>query len=254
MTSRRLKTQWWKQIYTFLQEHPRVYVGSNERHVRKFVEALFWITRTGASWRDLPPRFGNWNSIYKRFQRWSDNDVWQDLLAFVAVDPDMEHGLVDSTIVRAHSCSAGAPRKHGGQEKQCLGRSRGGFTTKIHLIVDGLGNPLRIRLSPGQTHDIRLAHDMIENLQFDTIIADRGYAAQHFVDAIEARQMLAVIPAHQHSKSKRDYDKWLYRERHLVECCINKLKHFRRVFSRYEKLALHYKSFVCFACALIWLR
>jgi transposase len=145
-------------------------------------------------------------------------------------------------------------KKNGDQARQALGRSRGGFTTKIHVTVDGLGNPLRLRLTPGQRQDIIVAEEMVEGIDFEYILADRGYAAQAFYDWILDQGMKPVIPPHQKAKKKREYDKWLYRERHLVECFINKIKHFRRVFSRFDKLARRYLGFLHFVSSLIWLR
>ena len=145
-------------------------------------------------------------------------------------------------------------QKNGGQADQALGRSRGGFSTKIHVTVDGLGNPLRLALTAGQRHDILKAHDMVVGLDFDALIADRGYAARVFVDALLAKGLEVVIPPKANAMLPRQYDTWRYRERHLVECFIGKLKHFRRVFSRFDKLARRYLSFLHLTCALIWLR
>ena len=135
-----------------------------------------------------------------------------------------------------------------------MGRSRGGFSTKVHIVVDALGNPLRLRLTGGQVHDITQAADLLKGLTFDQAIADRGYAAQTLVDTITASGAVAVIPPHQSAKTPREYDHWVYRERHLVECFINKAKHFRRVFSRFDKLAHRYAGFLYLVSTLIWLR
>ena len=145
-------------------------------------------------------------------------------------------------------------KKNGGQAEQALGRSRGGFSTKIHVTVDGLGNPLRVELTAGQRHDIIMAYDMIVDLEFEFVLADRSYAAQDFLDMIRASGAAPVIPPKRNAKEPHEYDEWRYRERHLIECFIGKIKHFRRVFSRFDKLAPRYLGFVQFASALIWLR
>jgi transposase len=139
-------------------------------------------------------------------------------------------------------------------EDQALGRSRGGFSTKIHVTVDALGNPLRVRLTAGQRHDSTQAQSLLDSYACEYVIADRGYAAEALHDWIIQQGATPVIPPHQNSKHPRPYDRWLYRERHLVECFINKIKHFRRVFSRFDKLARRYLGFVQLASVLIWLR
>jgi transposase len=146
------------------------------------------------------------------------------------------------------------PQKNGSQADQALGRSRGGFSTKIHVTVDGLGNPLRLHLTPGQRHDIIKAHDMLADLDFDFVIADRSYGAKAFLDEIVASGAEPVIPPKKNAKDPHPYDEWRYRERHLIECFMGKIKHFRRVFSRFDKLAIRYLGFLQFVSALIWLR
>lgn len=95
---------------------------------------------------------------------------------------------------------------------------------------------------------------MLEGFDFERLVADRGYGAEHFIAYLLARGIQAVIPPHQRAKALHEYDTWLYRERHLVECFINKIKHFRRLFSRFEKLDRSLLGFLHFIGALIWLR
>ncbi len=249
----RLKDREWTVIWAFLQGQPGLYVA-NAAKTRRFIEAFLWISRSGSQWRLLPAAYGRWNSIYRRFARWQKRGVWQRLFESLSADPDLENAILDSTTVRAHPCAAGARKVDGGQAAQALGRSAGGFSTKIHVTVDGLGNPVRVHLSAGQRHDISQAPQLIAGLRFEHAIADRGYAAQSLIDAIEAQGAEAVIPPHPRAHTARPYDTWLYRERHLVECFFNKIKHFRRVFTRFDKLDVRFLAIVQFVCALIWLR
>jgi transposase len=145
----------------------------------------------------------------------------------------------------------GSAKKHGAQS---LGRSRGGFSTKIHLATDALGNALRFILTGGERNDITKAEELIENFTAGYVIADKGYDAEAFVLKLKERNSEVVIPSRIKNKVQRKTDEHLYKERHLIENQIGKLKHFRRVFSRFDKLAKNYLSFIYFASTIVWLR
>lgn len=87
--------------------------GVTAKDNRLFIEAVLWIARTGAPWRDLPAQFGRWHSVYMRFSRWSKHGVWEHLMRVLADDPDLEELIIDATIVRAHQHAAGAQKKPG---------------------------------------------------------------------------------------------------------------------------------------------
>ena len=110
-----LQEKQWSKIVAFLRDCPGVYVG-DEAQGRRFLEGVMWITRTGAQWRFLPKEYGRWNSVYKRFARWCDKGIWERMHAHFVDEPDMEHLILDSTVVRAHPCAAGAPKKTAGRQ------------------------------------------------------------------------------------------------------------------------------------------
>ncbi len=167
-------------------------------------------------------------------------------------DPDTQTVMVDATIVRSHACSAGYAKDS--QDQQALGRSKGGFTTKIHATVDALGNPVKFILTPGQRNDITQAERLTENLEDTIVIADKGYDSTSFVESLQNKGCTVVIPSKKNRKIQRSYDKHVYKERHLVEGFFGKIKHFRRVFSRFDKAAQTFMGFLNFVGALICLR
>ena len=165
MADARFSDDEWLRVWACLRENPGIYVRQ-EVVTRRFVEAVLWMARAGAPWRLLPAEFGPWNSAYKRFARWQGKGGWQMLMDRLSADGRprvadarqhhraQERGdpstqwpaSADAGGVRAHACAAGAKKSEG---EQCLGRSRGGWSSKLHGLGDSLGNPLRCALTAG---------------------------------------------------------------------------------------------------------
>jgi transposase len=217
---------------------------------RRFLEAVRWIARTGSPWRDLPERFGRWNSVYPRFARWSKKGVWQKIFEILAQDADFEEVFIDSTVVRAPPHAAGAPREKG---DQALGRSRGGLSTKIHALVEGLGIMTRFRWTPCQAGDHPQALPLLEGITPGWLAADRAHDSGELLDALAARQIGAIIPPRKNRSIQRPYDRHLYKSRNLVERFFCRIKQFRRIATRYDKLAERFASFIAVCASVIWL-
>ena len=217
---------------------------------RLFVEAVLWIARTGSPWRDLPPEFGLWNTIYQRFARWCRLGVWHRVFAHLAEDADFEEVFIDATIVRAHQHAAGAPKEKG---DQALGRSRGGLGTKIHALVEGLGSLARFRLTGGQAGDSPQALPLLQDLHPDSVSGDKAYDTDKILEHLAANNIEAVIPPKSNRVVPRAFDQHLYKNRNLIERFFCRIKQFRRIATRYDKLAERFASFVALAASVIWL-
>jgi transposase len=165
-------------------------------------------------------------------------------------------GPAGSVYGQHHGAGArwrGGPKKSTPQA-EALGRSRGGFSTKIQALTDALGNPLDFELTGGQAADITPAEALLPDEPVEAVVADKSYDAEAFVATVNARGAVAVIPPRKHRKQLREYDRHVYKERHLIECFFGKIKHYRRIFSRFEKTARNYMGFLRFVAALVWLR
>jgi transposase len=132
----------------------------------------------------------------------------------------------------------------GGQDEQALGRSRGGFGTKVHGRFNGLGLPTKFVLTPGQAADITQAEALLDGVACEVVIADKGFDKQELVDAIEGRGAEAVIPSRKNRVEPRPIDRERYKDRNLAERCWAQMKQYRRVATRYEKTARNFLAFL----------
>ena len=245
-----IRTHEWERIFCILSSM-RSIKTKNELKLRKFIEAIWFIARTGCQWRLLPPIYGAWRSVHQRFMRWNRKNIW-NVLFEECRDPDLQEIMIDGTSIRAHACAGGYGKNT--QEIHALGRSKGGFTTKIHAAVDALGNPLRFVITAGQRNEMTQADHLTQGFQQSCLIADKAYDKEAFIKEIESQGNTVVIPPRKNRKNQRYYDIDIYKERHLIECFFGKLKQFRRIFSRFDKCADTFLSFIHFVSTLIWLR
>lgn len=241
----------WPKLIPFFAKETRIYAGKTEK-TKRFVEAVIWILRSGSPWRMLPREYGKWNTVFARYNEWAAKEIWVRLFEFCIQNPSLELISIDSTIIRAHACAAGYERE--GNDKHALGRSKGGFTTKIHMAVDGRGLPIKILITPGQRSDITQAPALISELKDALIIGDKAFDSDKFRAQIVAQGCVPIIPPRSNRKSPISYDKTMYKHRHVVECFVSKFKQMRRVFSRFDKSLRNFTAFVALAAALLWLR
>ena len=180
-----LTNQEYACLEAFLPPERSAQVGRPFRSHRQVINGILWIHRSGAPWRDLPDYYGPWTTVYDRFRRWCQEGFWARILNRLQARGrqlgciDFEFAAVDGSVVRAHKAAAGSLRRLQGQpltheeslEKQALGFSRGGFSTKIHVFCEGEGKPISLTLTPGQAH---------ENTQVDPLMVKVIVPAEMF--------------------------------------------------------------------------
>ncbi|MGW0966582.1 IS5 family transposase [Streptomyces sp. NPDC002516] len=256
--------------------------GGRWRDHRQVIDAIAWKFQTGSQWIHLPREYGSWEGVYTRLRNWAIDGTWERVFTALLAQADAEGDLewvisVDSTIVRAHQNAAGA-RKRGPPADEpdhyAIGRSRGGLTTKIHLAADSRCRPLCFVLTPGQANDAPSFQQVMSALRVPrtigrprtrplVILADRAYSSRAIREHLRRRSIRAVIPqpADQIANRKRKglrggrppaFDRTAYKHRNTVERCINRLKNWRGLATRYEKTATVFRAGLHIASIFIW--
>jgi transposase len=263
-----LSSQQWEKLKALLPpQKPRT--GKPNHDHRLIVNGILWILRTGAPWRDLPERYGKWESVATRFYRWQKAGIWQQVLEKLQADADARGKLdwqvhyVDGSVIRAHQHAAGG--KKGAFQEEKLSRSRGGFSTKIHIRCEGKGKPITFLLSPGERNESIFLEQLMEQgtvkrsgrgrprIRPSRLVGDKGYTGRRIRNYLRRRGIRFTIPRLSNEPRRGPFSREIYRQRNIVERAINRLKQFRRIATRYEKLAANYTAMIAIACILLWL-
>ena len=238
----------WNRVKDLLPTEKTGRKGRPPTPNRPMLNAMIWLARSGAPWRDLPERFPPWESVYSRFRKWIDDGILDNIFRIFALEAELGELSIDGSIVRAHQHSAGV-------KKNEIGRSRGGLSTKFHFIVDAYGYPVYFILSEGQESDSKYAIPVLSqvNIEGSDVLGDKGYDADKIIDYIYESGGEPTIPSKANRIIQRQNDWWLYKERHKVECFFQKLKNYRRIATRYDKHAFTFAGFIGIACICIWM-
>jgi transposase len=236
---------------------------------RPIVQGILWILHSGAPWRDLPERSGPGETVFRCFNRWRADGTWVRIVTALLDQLDdqgkIDHDLwwIDGSVIRASRAAAGAkknrsrrPQLGGPKTTQmqepfdhALGRSRGGFGTKIHLVCESHGFLLAIDLTPGQTHEskvfeLTMARRLIHRRRGPRrgprwLAADKGSRYPRIRQWSRRRRIRAVIPTRADQPRDEQFDKATYRQRPIIEQVVGWYKGYRALGTRHEKLAVN---------------
>jgi transposase len=243
--------------------------GKPRKDDRLVIDGILWKLATGAPWRDLPERYGPWQSVYTRFRRWTRAGVWDGIFEAVQQQADAAGELdwavhfVDGTVIRAHQHAAGA--KESDPEAEALGRSQGGWSTKVHLRAEGHGKPMTLVLTPGQRHEATAFEQLLEQGAIrrpgrgrprrrpGRVVGDRGYTGRARRAYCRRRGIRYTIPRLRTERRGGRFDRAAYRLRNRVERLIARCKQFRSLATRYDKRATSYRALWLLAMIMLWI-
>ena len=236
----------WNKIKFVFEEPPKV--GRPSLNPRIVLNGILWILKSGGRWRDLPARYGNWNSIYHKFRLWCRLGLFERLLQLINADADNSTLLeMDSTFCKVHQSACSALKD------QAIGSSRGGKNTKVHVLINERMQLLNVVLTGGQIHDSEAVGALLNGIKLKgkTILADKAYSCEQIRGFLAEQGAVACIPDKANFRIKHAFNSELYKQRNLVERFFQRIKNYRHVATRYDKLAVCFLNFVLLAASVI---
>ena len=219
---------------------------------RIFISALIYLGKTGCWWQHLPPSFGNYKTIHSRFTYWSKRKVFDVLFELISQSPDQTVlRFIDSAFVK---CSIAATTGRCNAPQRVIGRTKGGFTTKITAICDIKRRIHQCRVDAGQVSD----HVVAREIRFlgvnQIVVADKGYSSQKLRWYLERQGHRHCIAQKQNEKQPSLFNKQHYRKRHYIENAFSHLRRWTRLELRRERIHDHFSAFVMLWCIGTWVR
>ena len=253
----------WNAIRVFLPEERPKKRGRPWSPHRQIIDGILWVLRTGCVWSDVPPAFGKPKTIYNRFRRWTREGLWEKIFNSLIRHRNAKGRInrslwcVDSSVIRAHRVASGARKGNLSTEenakKNALGRSRGGYSTKLHVATDQKGLPLAVTATPGQAGETPEFQNLLNSIPFSlhrkakrpkVVAGDKAYSAKATRDYLKRKGISDAIPTRKNEKRRPRFPRVMYKKRNIVERVIGWLKENRRIATRYEKNVENYLAMV----------
>lgn len=264
----------WKKLKPYLPKPAKT--GRPPKCDRQVIDGICWVLRTGSPWADLPAKYGKYKTVFGRYRKWTLQGLWKKILKILRkeaqkrgeIDWTINH--IDGTVVRAHKHAAGAHKRDVHDDKNnkellALGRSVGGFSTKVMLRVEGNGKPMQILLAPGQRHDSKLFFDAMKGGKVglngrgrpkqkpNAVAMDKAFSSKEIRNHLKTNGIGRLIPWKSNQRRRGPFDVERYKERNIVERTIGRLKEYRRLATRYDKLPEQYLGMWELASIFMWL-
>ena len=218
---------------------------------RMVLSAIIFLIRNGLAWRHLPEFYGNWKSIYSRFSRWSRAGITAKIFQHFALRLSKNcDAMLDSSYVKAQRSASSL--KSDGNDRG-IGRSRGGMTSKIHLLSNTLAQPMDFIITGGEVHDSKIASVLLTRNRMKRLLADKAYDTDAIRAYLKGRGIEACIPPKSNRKMPAIHDKTLYRKRHIIENMFSRLKDWKGIAFRVNRCFHTFHSFVALALLFIFL-
>ncbi|WEQ50951.1 IS5 family transposase (plasmid) [Komagataeibacter oboediens] len=221
---------------------------------RRVLSGIIFVNRNGLRWRDAPREYGPHKTLYNRWKRWNAMGVFIRMMEGLATGKaEPQTIMIDATYLKAHRTAFELRLKRG--SGRLIGRTKGGMNTKLHAVTDRNGRPLDFFMTAGQISDYTGAVALLDSLPpAEWMLADRGYDADWFREALEEKGIKPCIPGRKSRAKPVKYDKRKYKRRHRIEIMFGRLKDWRRVATRYDRCPTVFFSAVCLAATvLFWL-
>ena len=217
---------------------------------RLILSGIFWIIRNGASWRQLPEFYGKWTTVYSRFKRWSKMGILERIFRIFAKRVEKKcFAMIDSTYLKVHRTAASMACS---DTDRNIGKSRGGLTSKLHLLCNEFGLPIDFLITGGEVHDVKPAPELIERNKMTGLIADKAYGSAEVRSLLERRKRKCCIPVKSNAKAKIDHDPHTYKKRHRIENMFARIKDLKGLALRTCRCAHTFTSFVSLALLILF--
>ena len=223
---------------------------------QRVLSGIIFVNRNGLRWRDAPKDYGPAKTLYNRWKRWGEAGVFVRMMEGLAAgSADPRTDMIDATCLKAHRTASSLAVKKGVLDA-CLVRTKGGMNTKLHAVTDADGHPLSFFLTAGPVSDYAGAAALLDELpKAQWLVGDRGYDADWFRDALEAKGIKPCILGRKSRNAPVRHDKRHYRRRNRIEIMFGRLKDWRRVATRYDRCptVVFFSAIALAATVLFWL-